>query len=140
MPLLGWPPMTCFSRASCSTEDESTARTTPPAQMYGPRVQKQMILSFQSQGSEHRQVDSKSTGIKCHAPSKKQLQWKAKPSSLQSSVGSWRKLSNRNVMWSQTRRQSNLASWLTIRSKKEVCVHMLLHPDSSLQRASRLRV
>ena len=120
MPLVGWPPLKRFSRVPFSTGDGSTARATPPVRMYRPRVQKQMNLSFQSQGSERRRVVSKSTTVKCHAPSRRQLQWKAKPISLQSSVGSCAKLSNRNVMWNQTPRQCNLCSWLTMQSKREV--------------------
>ena len=120
MPLVGWPPLKRFSRVPYATGEGCTARATPPVRMYRPRVQKQMNLSFQSQGSERRRVVSKSTTVKCHAPSRKQLQWKAKPISLQSSVEACAKLSNRNVTWNQTPRQCNRCSWLTMQSKREV--------------------
>ena len=59
----------------------------------GREFNKLMILSFQRQGSERRRIVSKSTAVKCHAPSRRQLQWKARPISVQCSVGSWAKLS-----------------------------------------------
>jgi len=65
----------------------------------GRVFKKLMILSFPSQGSERRRIVSKSTAVKCHAPSRRQLQWKAKPISLQSSVGSWAKLSKTTQSW-----------------------------------------
>ena len=120
MSLVEWPPLKRFSRVPYATGDGSTARATPTVRMYRPRVQKQMNLSFQSQSAERRRVISKSTTVKCHAPSRRQLQWKAKPISLQSSVGSCAKLSNRNVMWNQTPKQCNLCSWLTMQSKRDV--------------------
>ena len=65
----------------------------------GREFKKLMILSFQSQGSERRRIVSKSAAVKCHAPSRRQLQWKAKPISVQSSVGSWAKLSKTTQSW-----------------------------------------